>query len=131
MVRDHPLLGVGPDNFRWLFATYSDVAVNNLGIHAHDQYLEILADTGILGFATFAWLLIALVLAATRGIREARSDWPWRTAVLACLTAWLVHAVLDDFERFWPTHVVFWLVVGLIVCRPRAARPAGQRLNSQ
>src|SRR5262249_51731545 len=37
MLRDHPLLGVGPDNFRWLFAAYSDLAVNNLGIHAHDQ----------------------------------------------------------------------------------------------
>ena len=122
MLRGHPLLGVGPDNFRWLFAAYSDVAVNNLGIHAHDQYLESLADSGILGFVSFAWLLIALVLAAARRIRHARADWPWRAAILASLTAWLVHAVLDDFERFWPTHVAFWLIVGLVACRPSAGR---------
>jgi O-antigen ligase len=122
MVRDHPVLGVGPDNFRWLFAAYSDVAVNNLGIHAHDQYLESLADTGILGLATLVSFLTALVLAAARGVRDARSDWPLRAALLASLAAWLVHALLDDFERFWPTHVAFWLIVGLIVCRPRTGR---------
>ncbi len=131
MLRDHPLLGVGPDNFRWLFATYADVADNNLGIHAHNQYLESLADTGILGFASFSWLMSALVIAAVRRVRRAASDWPWHAALLASLTAWLVHALLDDFERFWPTSVAFWLVVGLILCHPLAGRTADQRLNSQ
>jgi O-antigen ligase len=131
MFRNHPLLGVGPDNFRWLFAAYSDVAVNNLGIHAHDQYLESLADTGILGLATLAWLVTALTVAAVRGIRYAHTDWPWRAALFASLTAWLVHAVLDDFERFWPTNVVFWLIVGLVLCNPVDGRPTDQRLNSQ
>jgi O-antigen ligase len=121
MARDHPLLGVGPDNFRWLFPAYSGLATDNLGIHAHNQYLESLADGGILGLAAFGWLMITLALAAAQGVRRAVSDWPWRAAVLASLAAWLVHAVLDDFERFWPTHVAFWLIVGLIVSRPDSA----------
>ena len=50
-------------------------------------------------------------------------DWPWRAAVLASLSAWLVHAVLDDFERFWPASVAFWLIAGLI--------QGPQRLKSQ
>jgi O-antigen ligase len=131
MLRYHPLLGVGPDNFRWLFTAYSGVVANNLGIHAHNQYLESLADTGVLGLASFGWLIVAVTLAAARGVRGAVSDWPWRAALLASLTAWLVHAVLDDFEHFWPTNVAFWLIVGLIACRPLAFRQADQRLNSQ
>ena len=64
MFSDHPLLGVGPDNFRWRFADYSGVAADNLGIHAHDQYLETLADTGLLGLATLA------LAVARRGARR-------------------------------------------------------------
>jgi O-antigen ligase len=118
MLADHPLLGVGPDNFRWLFATYSGLQADNLGIHAHDQYLEILADTGVLGFVGFLWMLVAISRAAIQGATRLHDSWPWRTALLASLTAWLVHAVLDDFERFWPTSVAFWLIAGLIVCQP-------------
>lgn len=122
MLRDYPWLGVGPDNYRWRFAGYSGVPDDNLGVHAHNQYLEALADTGILGLLTLAWLLASLVQAAIAGVRSSVAtarlvgleDWPWRAAVLASLCAWLVHAVLDDFERFWPASVAFWLVAGLV-----------------
>jgi O-antigen ligase len=123
MARDYPLTGVGPDNFRWRFSEYSGVAEDNLGIHAHDQYLESLADTGVLGFAAFLWLTLSLVRLAVRRVRRApREDQIWRAALLASLVAWLTHAAVDDFERFWPTSVAFWLIVGLTVCRP--SRPA-------
>ena len=131
MLQDHPLLGVGPDNFRWLFASYSGVQADNLGIHAHDQYLETLADTGVLGLLAFMWLLIVVTRGAMQDALLANDTWLWRTALLASLTAWLVHAVLDDFERFWPTSIAFWLTVGLIVCRLSARDHSDYRLNSQ
>ena len=31
-----------------------------------------------------------------------------------------LHAVLDDFERFWPASVAFWLIVGLCLRLRRA-----------
>jgi O-antigen ligase/polysaccharide polymerase Wzy-like membrane protein len=117
MAADYPLLGVGPDNFRWLFDSYSGAQANNLGIHAHNQYLETAADTGVLGLAAFLVLLASLLLGGARALRAAATDWPWRAAVLASLSAWLVHALVDDFERFWPTSVAFWLIAGMIATR--------------
>ncbi|HEV7666230.1 MAG TPA: O-antigen ligase family protein [Chloroflexota bacterium] len=116
MQRDHPWLGVGLDNYRWQFASYSGIASNNLGIHAHNQYLEALADSGLLGLVAFAWLLGALVRHAWQAAlvsRLAPPDWPWRATVVAALASWLVHALVDDFERFWPASVAFWLICGL------------------
>jgi O-antigen ligase len=128
MLRDHPWLGVGPDNFRWEFAEYSGVQADNLGIHAHNQYLETLADTGVLGLASFLWVVVALLRVAVERVRGATSDWPWRAALLASLSAWLLHALLDDFERFWPASVAFWLIAGLTV---RRATSSDQRLKNQ
>ncbi len=113
MLRDHPWLGVGPDNFRWQFASYSGVTASHVGIHAHNQYLETLADTGLVGMLAFMWMLVALVRVAIDRVRRAGSDWPWRVALLTSLSGWLLHALLDDFERFWPTSVAFWLIAGL------------------
>jgi O-antigen ligase len=133
MLRDRPLLGVGPDNFRWRFADYAGIDADNLGIHAHNQYLEALADTGLLGFLSLCWLLAALVLRSVRSLRLAsREEWPWRAALLASLSTWLVHAVLDDFERFWPTSIAFWLIAGLsLALSSTRTTSSRQRLNSQ
>ncbi|HEX8966342.1 MAG TPA: O-antigen ligase family protein, partial [Chloroflexota bacterium] len=125
MLRDHPWLGVGPDNFRWDFAAYAGVPADNLGIHAHNQYLESLADTGLPGLLTFVWWLVALLRLAVERARATRPDWPYRAALLASLSAWLVHALMDDFERFWPASVAFWLLVGLSLGRAGAGAGAG------
>jgi uncharacterized protein YjbJ (UPF0337 family) len=117
------------------------VPADNLGVHAHDQYIEALADTGVLGLLTLGWLLTALFRTALEGVRASSAsaeprDWPWRVAVLASLSAWLLHAVLDDFERFWPANVAFWLIAGLSFSPThgllsRAGEKHAQRLKSQ
>jgi hypothetical protein len=116
MLRDHPLLGVGPDNFRVRFVDYAGIDEAHIGTHAHSLYFESLADTGVLGFGALAWLLTRLVARAARGLdKRLDRDWLWRAALLASLVAWLVHGLLDDFERFLPTHLAFWLIVGLVL----------------
>ncbi len=124
MFRSRPLLGIGPDNFRWQFVDYSGVPQDNLGIHAHDQYLEALADTGVAGALSLAWVFVVSVRLALRRLRTNGADWPWRAAMLASLGAWLAHALVDDFERFWPTSVAFWLVVALTVSCPKDSADA-------
>ena len=76
----------------------------------------------LLGLLSLGWLLIGLVRTAVHGVRiracrAVKADWPWRAALLASLSAWLLHALLDDFERFWPASVAFWLVAGLALRR--------------
>jgi hypothetical protein len=121
MLRDHPLVGVGADNFRLRFTDYSGISESHIGTHAHSFYLESLANTGLVGFAGLAVFLLSMLRLGASKLDG--PDWLWRAALFASLVGWLVHGLLDDFERFWPAHVAYWLVIGLLVC----GRGRGQR----
>jgi len=55
MWRDYPLLGIGLGEFKPMIGTYADdPKLNKL---AHNTYLEILAELGIICFILYLWLL--------------------------------------------------------------------------
>ena len=59
-VRERPLLGVGPSNFRHLYGTYLGMSTWDDRILANNLYLEILADMGGVGFIAWGWLFASV-----------------------------------------------------------------------
>ncbi len=114
---DHPILGVGPGHFA---AYYSMPYGNRVGLieqlkkyRGHNLYFETLAETGILGLASF----LAIILAIMRGLWRA-----WRRlqhkgsefadaamAFFLCLVAYLISAIFAhlSYQRY------FWLLMAL------------------
>lgn len=96
MARDYPWLGVGFGNYE---PAYADYALLNwpyaLG-HAHNYYINLLAETGmigLLGYMLFWGIIIGYTLVISR-----RLDWPWRGLALGLLAAWAglsVHHLVD------------------------------------
>ena len=75
MFRGHPLLGVGPDNFPDRYLQYSAVvglANDPSQRDPHDLYIQIAAETGLAGLATFFWLMLASFQLMARGRRRLR-----------------------------------------------------------
>jgi len=65
----NPVLGVGYGNFKTALA--SAIAVpDGLMLDAHNLYLELLAETGVIGFAAFAVLVTTCLRHARRMFRE-------------------------------------------------------------
>ena len=72
MFTDHPLTGVGPGAFAWHYYDYKIRAEQRvpslrLAYHrgsnageAHNDHLQVLAEGGVLGYAAFAAVMIAL-----------------------------------------------------------------------
>ena len=59
MLKANPITGFGPANYYWytpLFAIRGYAVVFN----SHNQYIDILAQTGVLGLACFAWFVLVL-----------------------------------------------------------------------
>jgi O-antigen ligase len=62
MFLDHPLTGVGIGNYQDLYSQYSlGIFVLPLG-HAHNYYINIAAETGILGLLAFLFFLTTLFI---------------------------------------------------------------------
>lgn len=122
MVRERPLLGVGPDSFRLLYGPYMGLTDWDRGIHSNDLYIEWLAGTGLAGLAAFLWFNACLVLTCYRGQKAWQHRDPrvalWHLAVLAALVTWFMHGIFDSFYEFTPTYVLFWIVAGLGASAP-------------
>jgi hypothetical protein len=110
--RDRPLLGVGPDNFRRLYAGYLHLSVADDRLHANSLYFETLADLGVLGFLAGAALIVALAGAARRAIA---ATGVLGAGVAVALGTFLLHGTLDYFFEFTPTYSMFWLLAGALI----------------
>jgi O-antigen ligase len=125
MARDRPLLGIGPDNFRWRYGDYAGVVRWDTGVHANSVYFEWLADTGVPGLAAFLWLAWSLLRESARGLPRRRLPafsgtwWVWRLALLASLIAWFLHGTLDYFYEPLPANLAFCLMAGLALSATR------------
>lgn len=118
--RKHPLLGIGPDNFRrsWqsvLSPSPTGQRYTDTRVHANSLYFETLADLGLAGIAALATIAIAL---ARLVLGHAAAD---RVAGLGCglgAAVFFVHGLLDYFLEFTPLFGLFWLLLGLTAaCR--------------
>jgi O-antigen ligase len=116
MFTDHPLLGVGPYNYRWFYPNYTGEPLDVT--HTHSLFFGLLADTGILGLAAFLWMLFHLAQAAWRGrrvVRPSGSLWVWWSALLASLLAWFIHGLVGFPFTGLDTAIPFWLLASLLV----------------
>lgn len=109
-----PVLGVGLGAFQTAYTAYSDgdgsLAVNA----AHNDYLQVLAETGIVGALVTLWFITATVVAIKRGLK-ARDP---RAAAMALasgagLVALLVHSVFD-FNLQLPSNALLFLLLSAV-----------------
>ncbi len=122
MVAAHPVLGVGPDNFRLSYGRYAGIASADQRTHSNNMYLEMLAGGGLLVGAAFAWLLwrAARSVAASL-LMSAGGTGAAAAGVVAAMLAIALHATVDSFLSFSPTYVLFSLTLGCAVACARGA----------
>lgn len=98
MFRDHPVTGVGPGNYALSNAEYWTpferrwFALKGMkNAHAHNEYLETAAETGLPGlfllFCLIAWPLVAGLRLAARGPTPDGRRVGWAAALTACVAA--------------------------------------------
>ncbi len=96
MAEDHPWAGVGFGNYE---SAYDQYALPNWPIalgHAHNYYLNLLAETGIMGFSTYIAMWIVIIVITWQAFRRAKGiD---RSLLLGLMGVWAhltIHSLVD------------------------------------
>ncbi len=109
IIRDHPWLGVGFNNYLLAFDKYTKVGVVD-SISVHNIYLLIAAETGLIGIAFF---LLFCAFIVYKGWQERVS--PEGRTLLVLFLAFLAIGMVDYYPiLFQQARLIFFLTAGLI-----------------
>ncbi len=116
MIVDHPILGVGSNNFASSLGPYLTAEFAREWISTvHNKYLLVWAETGILGLATFLFLLGSTVKRAFRLVASSDAYYaPLALGLASGIVANMVHMFADIFNNR-PHTQVLWLVLALVI----------------
>src|SRR5437899_197823 len=93
----HPVAGTGLGTLQIVYPPYESLYDGRIVNHTHNDYLEALAETGILGGFCCAWFLGVLFRESLKRLRQLNNSFAGAlqlSGLLAC-TAFLVHSLID------------------------------------
>jgi O-antigen ligase len=112
---DHPVLGTGLGTFQTVYPPYETLYDGRIVNHAHNDYLEALAETGILGGLCCAWFMGVILLAGLHSLQEPSISFAsaFRLAGLMGCCGVLVHSLVD-FNLHIPANATFFFLLALL-----------------
>jgi O-antigen ligase len=112
---DHPLWGTGLGTIQAVYPPYEMLYDGKIVNHSHNDYLEALAETGVLGGLCCAFFLATLLLESRRRVLHPASSFTaslqW-AAILAC-SGFLVHSFVDFNLHIPANALLFFLIAAL------------------
>jgi len=123
MVLSHPVLGVGSRRFGEYSREYGEISHDNLGKNAHNTYIQILATSGLLGFALFAGYVRSLL----KGMRKCsfvgtdENLERMRIVTLVAVYAILIRAFLDAKVHDWSFYTLCSIGLALVALAEASA----------
>ena len=108
---DHPVLGTGLGTIQMVFPPYDSLYDGRVVNHSHNDYLEVLAETGILGGLCCAWFLTVLLLESLKGLENLQTSFNSAlnlSGLIGC-SGLLVHSLVD-FNLHIPANALLFFV---------------------
>ena len=123
MIQARPWTGTGWGSFVTEYPSYRPPEYFKIGRaaavtnHAHNEFLEMTAEGGVLTLVAFVALLIFV---GRQGLKATRTGNLYALGFLGGLATWLVHNFVDTNLRVVPNQTLFWLLIGLVVAQNRS-----------
>ncbi|CAK8717398.1 hypothetical protein GKODMF_08990 [Candidatus Electrothrix gigas] len=118
MIYDRPLSGWGPGTFTVAFPAYQTDGFNHKFVnYAHNDYVELTTDTGILGLAVFISGLFWLYISCLKKLTKTQSKYLPNIGVgsLAACFSILIHSVTDCNLQIQANLFLFVIAAGIAV----------------
>jgi len=130
ILKDYPITGLGWEGFRIAYPRYKPAKGRYLVCHAHNNFVDVAVDSGLLGLGVFIWLLITIYKVGFHIFKEFEDRYlkGFSWGFLGSFTAFLI-AGLSQYN-FGDSEVVmlFYFLLGMVMVIPRIAE--SNRSNS-
>jgi O-antigen ligase len=122
MFSHRPVLGWGLGTFPTVYPGYRSFYTNLFVNEAHNDYAQLLVETGLLGFGLMLWFLIRLYKYGLPTSRRWEFKWDGAVSLAALLgcTGLLLHSFVDFNLQIPANAAMFYVLCGLAATRPLA-----------
>jgi O-antigen ligase len=125
---DHPLLGVGPNNFTVAMDSYLTPEFRRAFLYAvHNKFLLVLSETGIAGLVAYSAFLLG-------ALRNGWQTWKIRDRVLSPLALGLTSAIAGHMVQMTvepfrgrPLQQLLWLIAAVLFAMNRISNRSSLR----
>ncbi len=116
MIKDFWITGVGYGYWAFRNTFYEYTIKGAKAWHSHNMYLEILAEMGIFGLLTFAWVIFSLFFHSIKFILKSKDKYLSYVSagLLAGLLSILVHGVAEHILYMPKSVILFWMFAAFI-----------------
>jgi O-antigen ligase len=126
IIEDHPLLGSGLGTFKYNSLNYQakffDQGENRslypygIADKAHNEYLQLWAELGIIGLGAFIWIIISFFICGAKLLKKTKDN--YKEGLIIGLMGGIIAVLVEGLFGF-PLHqpatiVLFWLALALI-----------------
>lgn len=128
VIAEYPVFGCGLGGYESAFLKYKNVKPMLGASFAHNDYLQFLAELGVVGFAIGAVFFIGVLMGVIHSARRSRWDED-RLIAQGCLGALVAIAFhsLVDFNLYFPANAMLlaWIcgLAASLTARPQRAAP--------
>jgi O-antigen ligase len=132
----HPLAGTGLGTLQIVYPPYETLYDGKIVNHSHNDYLEALAETGLLGGLCCAWFLGVLLSQSLMRLRQLNHSFAGAlqlSGLVAC-SGFLVHSLVD-FNLHIPSNFLLFLLMAHLATaeiepKDQPARSQRRRLSN-
>jgi len=123
MAAEHPVSGTGLGTFGQAFGRYRPMEVQSTYTHAHQDYLQWFAETGVIGALAGLAVVAGLALTAVQALKrsEGARDRALAAGICAGLIGFALHSLVD-FNGHIPANTLIAAVLAatlVVLARPR------------
>lgn len=126
VIKARPLLGCGVNTYILNYSKF-DTRKNWRvpGYYAHNGYLQLAAETGLISFFLFLWIMVLSLLSGYEAFRRASGKNQLFVAALLCgFCALLLQVSIDTTLHNLQSAVLIWLMAGLLIALGELKRPS-------
>lgn len=124
---DHPVAGTGLGTLQIVYPAYETLYDGKIVNHSHNDYLEALAETGVLGGLCCAWFLVVLLRKSLARLRPKDYSFPdvLRISGMVACAGLLVHSFVDYNLHIPSNALLFFLLAHLATAEIQHVTPGG------